>query len=70
MVNILVIIFFVMLVLVLDASFILFIIPRIIFRIDKILRGELFLNIFEFFISAFALLLFTAFLLILISGAL
>ena len=70
MVSVFVIIFFVMLVLVLDASFILFVIPRIMFRIDKIIRGELFLNIFEFFISVFALLLFTAFLLVLISSAL
>jgi hypothetical protein len=60
MLNIIIIILCVILLCLIDVTFILFILPNIISYIHRILQGELFMSIFEFFIACFFILLLTA----------
>lgn len=58
--------FFVLLLCFLDSAFIVLVIPKLVQLTDKILRGELFLSVFEFFFAGFSLLLFTVLILFLL----
>ncbi len=62
MINLLLTIAFVIFLCAINIAFAIFVIPKIIQKVHKILQGELFLSIFEFLIAGFSLALLTVFL--------
>lgn len=66
MTNLLLIIFFVIFFGFINCAFIIYVVPKIVTYVDKVLKGELFLSVFEFFFAVFSICIFTALMLFLI----
>lgn len=60
MVNVLLTIGFVILICVINILFAIFILPKIIKFVDTVIKGELFLSVFEFFVASFSILMMTS----------